>query len=86
MPIHMFTTTTTTRASVGSVRKGSVASIQPSAISATLTAPCGSSAREISRRLTNCGTAMAMTKQVRHSFLSLTTRWLMTTAKSIPRM
>ena len=35
-------------------------------------APCGSSAREISRRLTNWGMAMEMINRVRHSFFSRT--------------
>ena len=85
MPIHILTVTATIRASVGSRRNGRGDSMTPSFMRRTFIAPAGSSAREMSRRLTNCGMAMAMTKQVLQTFLSLTSLLLMATASSIPK-
>ena len=77
-------TTTQILARVLSVRNGSGAEMSPSFISAMLTAPMGSKAREISSRLTNCGMAIEMTKSVRHIFFIRTSLWLRRIASSIP--
>ena len=82
----MLMTTTAMRARRSSSKNGSGASIHPSSISATLMAPEGSSAREMSSRLTNCGMATGMINSVRQVFFAFTSLLLMTTASNSPKM
>lgn len=87
IPTHIFTMIIENFAQIGSDKNGSgfAAEINPIFSIMALTGPASLSKFLMIRREMNCGTAMVITKIVRHNFLNRKPLVLMIKAKTIPK-
>ena len=86
MPTHILTKITVILARVVLVKKWIGSFITPQFNSSVLTAPLSFNSCDINIKLTNCGTAIVITKNVRHILLSLMPFLFISSAKIIPKI